>query len=73
MVKGVDNGVMSCIAKSGKPKSRWDTDTEAIENAKYINENKLQNEDYKLVAYKCPHCHHYHLTSKSKRKRHGKI
>lgn len=71
MIKCVDKGALTCVAKSGKPKNRWKTDKEAIKNAKYINENKLQDEDYKLVAYKCTHCHHYHLTSKSKRKRYG--
>lgn len=68
MVKGKDYGEFSCISKSGKPKSRWDTDTEAIENAKYIN-TKYPSEDTKLVVYKCTHCYHYHLTTQKINKR----
>ena len=39
---------------------------EAIENAKYLNK-KYANDNSKLVAYKCTHCSHYHLTTKFKK------
>lgn len=69
MIKGKDYGKFSCVSRSGKPKSRWDTDTEAIANAKYINET-YPEEGTKLVAYKCSHCFKYHLTTvEVKRKR----
>jgi len=66
MIKCNDNGRMTCVPRSGKPKSKWETSDEAIENAKYIN-NKYPKKDSKLVAYKCTHCHKYHLTTKKKR------
>jgi hypothetical protein len=63
MIKGIDFGEYSCLSASGKPKSRWDNDKEAIANAKYINET-YPEDDSKLVPYKCPNCHNYHLTTK---------
>jgi len=45
---------------------RWSTSDEAIENAKYLNK-KWANDNSKLVAYKCTHCNHYHLTTKFKK------
>lgn len=68
MFKCVDNGKDTCYSKSGEPKSRWSTDKEAIEKAKRLNE-KFYDPDTKLVAYKCSHCHYYHLTRKKRRKR----
>lgn len=68
MIKCKDNGVMTCVSKNGNAKSRWKTDTEAINNAKYLNE-KYPSEQTKLVAYKCTNCHHYHLTTRPKRQR----
>lgn len=67
MIKCKDNRNLTCISANGKPKSRWKTSDEAIENAKYINQKYLKDECFKLVAYKCTYCHHYHLT-KSKKK-----
>lgn len=68
MIKGIDNGQFSCISKTGKEKSRWDTDEEAIKNAKYIN-TKYPEKDTKLVPYKCTNCHKYHLTTKQIKKK----
>lgn len=65
MEKGKNYGIYSFIAKSGKPKSRWETDKEAIENAKYLNK-KYPKDNSKLVAYKCPNCHKYHLKTNYK-------
>lgn len=67
MEKGKDNGIFSCIAKNGNAKSRWVTADETISNAKYLN-NKNNYKDKKLVVYKCPHCHHYHLKTNFKKK-----
>jgi hypothetical protein len=66
MIKCVDNGLLTCISRDGKPKSRWLTSDEAIKNAKYLNK-KYANDNSKLVAYKCTHCNHYHLTTKFKK------
>lgn len=68
MIKGKNYGEFSCLSSSGAPKSRWDTADEAIANAKYINKT-YPEDDTKLVAYKCSHCHHYHLTTKEIKKR----
>lgn len=68
MIKGKDYGEFSCISRNGAPKSRWDTQDEAIANAKYIN-NKYPQDGTKLVAYKCTHCYQYHLTSVEVKKR----
>lgn len=68
MIKCKDNGIYTCISKQGKNKSRWDTDKEAIDYAKYLNE-KYPLPDTKLVAYKCTHCHFFHLTSVKKNKK----
>ena len=66
MIKCVDKGLFTCLSRDGKPQSRWLTSDEAIENAKYLNK-KWVNENSKLVAYKCTHCNHYHLTTKFKK------
>lgn len=62
MIKCKDYGVFTCIGGSGKPKRAWNTQNEAIENAKYMNA-KYPKEGAKLVAYKCTHCGSYHLTT----------
>lgn len=62
MIKGINNGIYSCISKSGKPKSRWDTSEEVITKAKYLN-LKNNSKNTKLVGYKCPKCNKYHLTT----------
>ncbi len=62
MIKAIDNGKYSCISKNGNPKSRWDTSEEVIAKAKYLNE-KNHEKNTKLVGYKCPNCHKYHLTT----------
>lgn len=62
MIKCKNNGALTCISKSGKPKDRWITDSEAIANAKRVNK-KYPSELTKQVAYKCSHCNHYHLTT----------
>lgn len=68
MIKGVNKGVYSCISKNGTPKSRWDNQDEVIEKAKYLNK-RYPKVDSKLVGYKCPNCHKYHLTTKFKNKK----
>ena len=68
MIKCVDNGRMTCIGKDGNHKNRYDTSEQAIAVAKHRNE-VFPKRATKLVAYKCSHCHYYHLTSKPKRKR----
>ena len=68
MIKCKDNGKMTCVSKSGKPKSRWKTSDEVIKQAKYLNK-KYPKKDTKLVGYKCSNCHHYHLTTTKKRVR----
>lgn len=65
MVKGINKGIFSCISKNGNPKSRWKTAEEAISNAKYLNKKNNQT-DRKLVGYKCPNCHFYHLKTNFK-------
>ena len=66
MIKCVDNGLLTCFSRDGKPKSRWSSSDEAKEHAKYINKSNA-NDNSKLVAYKCTHCNHYHLTTKFKK------
>ena len=66
MIKCVDNGIMTCISKNGNPKNRYRSADLAIRAAK-ISNDKYSNGLTKLVAYKCTHCHYYHLTTKSKR------
>ena len=65
MEKAKNNGIFSCISKNGNPKSRWKTADEAISNAKYMNK-KNGYSDSKLVGYKCPCCHFYHLKTNYK-------
>lgn len=68
MIKCVNNGIYTCISKEGKPKSRWATDKEAIDKAKYLN-TKFPQIGTKLVGYKCDNCGFYHLTTvKTKKK-----
>jgi hypothetical protein len=62
MIKCKDNGIYTCISKTGNPKSRWKTDKEVIDSAKYLN-TKYPSTDTKLVGYKCSHCNFYHLTT----------
>lgn len=70
MIKCVDKGLFTCLSRDGKPKSRWATSEEAINNAKYIN-TKYPSDNKKLVAYKCTHCNYYHLTTKYKKTKYG--
>lgn len=67
MIKCANIGSLSCFSRDGKLKSRWRTDKEAINAAKFLNE-KYQSNDTKLVAYKCNHCGYFHLTTKVKKK-----
>jgi hypothetical protein len=67
MIKCKDNGSLTCFSKSGKLKSRWDTQGEAIDQAKYLNKKFHKEDEFKLVAYKCTNCHKYHLTTTKKR------
>jgi hypothetical protein len=60
---------ITCFSKSGKLKSRWNTQDEAIKQAKYLNGKFHKEDDFKLVPYKCNNCHKYHLTRKKKRVR----
>ena len=68
MIKCKDNGALTCVSKQGTPKSRWETDKEVIEKAKFLN-TKYPSSDTKLVGYKCSHCHFYHLTTVAKKKK----
>lgn len=68
MIKCKNIGALTCVSKQGTPKSRWKTDKEVIEKAKFLN-NKYPSTDTKLVGYKCGHCGFYHLTTVSKKKR----
>lgn len=68
MFKPTNRGKWSCIGHNGKKKAWWDNAEDAISRAKEIN-FKNNCEDVKLVAYKCPHCKKYHLTTKFKTKR----
>jgi len=67
MIKCKDSGRFTCIGRSGKPKISYTTADFAINAAKMIN-RKNSEAVTKLVAYKCTHCHKYHLTSKLKMK-----
>ena len=66
MIKSKDYGKYNCINKRGNYKNRYDSAEIAISTAKFVNQ-KNPNSPTKLVAYKCSHCHYYHLTSKPKR------
>lgn len=53
---------MECFIKLGsilKPKHRYNTQDEAIEDAKIIN--KKPNQIHKVVPYRCSVCKKYHL------------
>lgn len=66
MIKCTDKGIWTCIAKSGKPKKSFETDTDAINFAKWANK-KFENPETKQVAYKCTQCHKYHLLTVNKK------
>lgn len=68
MIKCINNGKYTCISKEGKEKSRWGTDKEVIEKAKYLNV-KYPVDTTKLVGYKCSNCGFYHLTTVLKKKK----
>jgi len=65
------NGRYTCISRNGVPKKSYDTDKQAINTAKILNENNLDSVT-KLVAYKCSYCGKFHLTSHFKRIRKNK-
>ena len=70
MVKCKHNGALTCVSKSGKPKNRYNTDSEVIKEAKRVNK-KYFSETTEVVGYKCTHCHHYHLTTVKKKRKFG--
>lgn len=69
MIKSTDNGIYSCISKSGKEKNRYNSSDEVIAEAKRVNKKYHSDKPSKVVGYKCPHCHYYHLTTTRKRVR----
>lgn len=69
MIKCKDNGIYTCITKSGKPKNRYDSSDEVISEAKRVNAKYHKDKPIKVVGYKCSHCHYYHLTTTKKRVR----
>lgn len=48
-----------------KPKKKFDTQEEAIEQCKKLNARPQQIT--KLVPYKCPHCHKFHIGRNGKK------
>lgn len=68
MIKCTHKGIWTCIGRSGIPKKSFQTDVDAINAAKKINQSN-PDLDTKLVAYKCTQCQKYHLLSVNKRKR----
>jgi len=66
MIKCVDKGIWTCISRYGVPKKSYDNDSAAIIAAKLINEHDAKP-NTKLVAYKCTHCHKYHLLTVRKK------
>ena len=64
MIKCTDKGKWTCIAKSGKPKKAFLNQDKAIDFAKWANK-KFPQRNQKQVAYKCTHCHQYHLLTVS--------
>jgi hypothetical protein len=66
MVKCTDKGIWTCISKNNTPKKSYPDDKSAISAAKIVNE-KDPKVGTKLVAYKCSHCHNYHLLTVKKR------
>lgn len=57
---------LTCISRSGIPKKAYKTSDWAISAAKIVNE-KNTTPNTKLVAYKCTHCHQYHLLTVKKK------
>lgn len=51
-----------------KPKKRFETEAEAIENAKKMNKKYIDMDKliYKLVAYKCYKCGGWHIGRNNK-------
>lgn len=51
-----------------KPKKRFETEAEAIENAKIVNKKLIDMDKliYKLVAYKCTKCGGWHIGRNNK-------
>lgn len=68
MVKCHDKGKWTCISGLGVPKKAYTTDTAAISAAKLVNEHDPKPTT-KLVAYKCTHCHKYHLMTVKKKQK----
>ena len=66
MIKCVDKGIWTCISKSGVLKKSYGTSDVAISAAKLVNKHDSK-ETTKLVAYKCTHCHKYHLLTVNKK------
>ena len=66
MIKGVDKGIWTCISNLGVPKKSYDNSDAAISAAKLVNKHDPK-ETTKLVAYKCAHCHKYHLLTVNKK------
>jgi hypothetical protein len=66
MIKCFDKGPWTCVSRSGVPKKSYDTDNAAISAAKLINKRN-DEANTKLVAYKCTHCHNYHLLTVNKK------
>ena len=67
MIKCVDRGIWTCISNSGVLKKSYDNSDAAISAAKLVNKYDPK-ETTKLVAYKCTHCHKYHLLTVNKKK-----
>jgi len=66
MVKCTDKGKWTCISRNGLAKKAYPDDKTAISAAKIVNE-KDPKLGTKLVAYKCTHCHQYHLLTVRKK------
>jgi hypothetical protein len=66
MIKCVDKGIWTCISNLGVPKKSYDNSDAAISAAKLVNKQEPK-ETTKLVAYKCTHCHKYHLLTVNKK------
>jgi len=66
MIKCNDKGKWTCISRSGLSKKAYPDDKTAISAAKIVNE-KDPKLGTKLVAYKCTHCHQYHLLTVRKK------
>lgn len=68
MIKCVDKGRWTCIGRSGIPKKSYPDSDKAINAAKLVN-NLDPKPGTKLVAYKCTHCHQYHLLTVKKKEK----